>query len=146
MLFDRHPSRSVWDVFGDMQRVLDVLGTSSTARQFGFGAHEYPPINVWANDDRVAVEAEVPGIDPDSIELTVEGDTLTITAKRELSAPEDARWLRRERGDLDFTRSIRLPFAVDASSAEARVANGVLVVALQREASDSPRTIKVQAG
>jgi len=146
MLFDRHPSRSVWDVFGDMQRVLDAFGTTQPGQRWPLTGHDHPPVNLWANDERVAVEMAVPGVEPDAIELSIEGDVLTVSAKRETLLPETGRTLRQERGDFQFTRSVQLPFAVDAAGAEARVAKGVLVVALERQANDAPRRIAVTAG
>lgn len=140
MLYD---NRSVWDVFGDMQRVLDSYATTPSSRLWQGLQSEHPPATVHANDDTVAVSFELPGVARDDIELSVEGDTLTVRAKRTTSVSEDATVLRRERGDLDSTRSITLPFAVDADSAEARYARGVLVVVLQRQEADKPKRIAV---
>lgn len=144
MLFDTAFNRSVWDVFGDVQRVLEQAATPAARAAYSAFGRDYPPVNVWTKDHAVAVSVELPGIDQDSIDIQVEGQVLTVSGKRHADLPEDAKILRRERGDLEFSRSIELPFAVDAKKAEARYANGVLLVVLQRLASDKPRKIKIK--
>ena len=144
MLFDTNLNRSVWDVFGDMQRALEAVATPATRAAYSAMGPDYPPVNVWTKDDAVAVSVELPGIDADSIDLSVEGQVLTISGKRDTDVPEDAKVLRRERGGMEFSRSVELPFPVDAKKAEARYANGVLLVVLQRLASDKPKKIKIK--
>jgi HSP20 family protein len=145
MLFDTNASRSVWDVFGDMQRVLDTFAQPATRAAYSMLGRDFPPANVWTKDDAVAVSVELPGVDTESIDLSVEGEVLTISGRRTSDLPEDAKVLRRERGELEFSRSIQLPFPVEADQAEARYTNGVLLVVLERKASDRPQRIKVTA-
>lgn len=145
MFFDTSARRSVWDVFGEMQRVVDSLAQPATRAAFSMVGRDYPPANVWTKDNAVAVSIELPGVESDSIELSVESEVLTISGKRSSDLPEDAKILRRERGDLEFSRSIQLPFPVEADQAEARFNKGVLLVVLERKASDRPQKIKVTA-
>src|SRR4051812_35150120 len=83
-----------WSPFSDVERMLDDLG-----RAYGRSRRlDGTALNVWANDEAVAVTAEVPGVDPGSIDLSIVGDTLTVAGKREVGAAEakEANWHRRE--------------------------------------------------
>lgn len=146
MLFDTAFNRSVWDVFGDMQRALETGAGHATRAAYSVLGRDYPPVNVWTKDHAVAVSVELPGVEQDSLDLEIEGQVLTISGKRDSDLPEDAKVLRRERGDLEFSRSVELPFVVDPKKTEARYANGVLLIVLERKASDKPRKIKIKAG
>jgi len=131
---------SPWDLFDALTRSFDDFG------RLGLNArNEHPAVNVWTDEDSVAISAELPGVKPDDLNVDVEGDTLTITGKREIEVPEGARVLRRERGAFDFTRSVRLPFPVETKKAEARFRNGVLLIVLKRQAADKPKRIAIKA-
>jgi len=105
----------------------------------------FPPINVLTGDDKVIVTSEMPGVDPKDVDLSVNGDILTIKGSRkpqELS--EGQKWHRRERGSGNFYRTVQLPFNVDNSKVNADYAKGVLSVTLQRAEADKPRKISVK--
>ena len=89
----------------------------------------------------------MPGFDPDQINISVTGDTLTVSGNR---TPEDvgegARYHRRERGCGRFTRSFQLPFQVDGVAVEAAFENGVLRIELPRAEADKPKKITVKTG
>jgi HSP20 family protein len=118
-----------WNTISDMERLLDHASRSLSRRGAPGRA---APLNIWANQDELTITSEVPGVDPASITATVLGDTLTVSGKRT------------EHGD-DFERSVSLPFRVDPDRTEARVANGILTVALRRPESEKPRKIQVTA-
>jgi HSP20 family protein len=132
-----------WDPFREFERVLDDVNRAFARGRTGLAGD--PPINVWANDESVMLTAELPGLDPGSIEISVVGDTVTLSGKRTAPAEDAGGWLRRERGDLAFTRSVQLPFAVDPERAEARCAKGILYVALRRPDEQKPKKITVKA-
>lgn len=104
------------------------------------------PLNVWADDNAVYVEADLPGADRDKFEVTVTGgDTLTIKAARPAPAQlEGTTWLRHERGSGAYARVIGLPVTVDAEKVEAGYTNGVLKVTLPKIAAVRPRTVPVK--
>jgi HSP20 family protein len=136
-----------YDVFGPSWSPLAELERAFGEFSRGLGRTrlaEGSALNVWANEEAVAVTAEVPGIDPASIELSIVGDTLTVSGRRPATTGDKAGWLRRERGAYEFTRTIQLPFRVDAEAAEARVKDGVLTIALRRLEADKPRKISVR--
>ena len=107
---------------------------------------EFPPINVWASEKNVVVVAEVPGIDPDDIDLQICNQIITIKTRRQMDEPEDGQTFhRRERGHGKFTRSIELPYAVDPEKINAVFSKGQLRIEFTRAAVDLPKKITVHA-
>lgn len=108
--------------------------------------NEFPPINVWASEKSIVVVAEVPGIAPEDIDLQVCNQTVTLKTKRDLSEPEEGQtYHRRERGHGQFTRSIELPYLIDADQVDASFSNGMLRIEFTRAAVDLPKKITVHA-
>jgi HSP20 family protein len=105
---------------------------------------EYPPVNVWVGADGAIVTAEIPGVAPDQIDITVHQDTVTLRGKREPAVPEkDATVHREERVTGTFARTLVLPFRVDSEMAAARFERGILILELPRPQADKPRQIKI---
>ena len=115
-------------------------------------AHEnvagtFPTFNVWANEDGAVVTSELPGVKLEDLDITASGKTISIKgARKESSAGEGVRYLRRERPEGEFNRSIALPFQIDAGRVSASLSKGVLEITLPRAESDKPRKITVNAG
>jgi len=106
----------------------------------------YPAMNVWASDDGLSITAEVPGVSTEDINISVVGETLTLTGVRKPDKlDEGSRYHRQERGYGEFTRSIQLPFPVDVGNVEATFKNGVLSVSLPRAEEDKPKKIAVKS-
>jgi HSP20 family protein len=106
----------------------------------------YPALNVWEDAEHVFVEAELPGLSLKDLEIYVTGgNQLTLKGERRFDLPQKGVWHRQERGQGAFTRSLTLPFAVDADKVEARFENGVLFVQLPKHASAKPRKINVKS-
>ncbi|KAF0184156.1 MAG: HSP20 family protein [Nitrospirae bacterium] len=106
---------------------------------------EFPPINLWVSAENTVVTIEIPGMEPDSIDIQVVGSTLTIKGARkafDLKAGEA--YHRRERWAGQFTRAVELPYEVDPGKVDARVSKGVLTVMLPRAAADMPKKITVK--
>ena len=98
-----------------------------------------------ANEDGVIVSAKLPGVAAENINISVKENTVTIAGTREAKTLEEGqKFLRRERRDGDFSRTFRLPFAVDRNGVEAVFENGVLSVSLPRAEEDKPRKIQVK--
>ena len=105
----------------------------------------YPPVNVWEDTDAVHVEAELPGLNLNDLEIYVTGgNQLTIKGERKQSVPEKGVRHRQERGFGNFVRVLALPFAVDAEKVEAKFENGVLQIKLAKHESAKPRKIHVK--
>ena len=106
----------------------------------------YPPLNVWEDDDNLYVEAELPGLNPDRIDVAVtERDQLTIAGERMPATPEAGAWLRQECGYGRFSRTITLPAEVDADEVEATYEAGVLTLTLPKMEEAKPKKITVKA-
>ena len=134
-------SRILGDPFADMRRLQTEAARLFSDVEPRAGRGEFPPINLWTGDDGVAVTAEIPGVDPDAIDISVRENVLTISGERK--APEGVEWRRRERAYGAFSRVIRLPFRVDPDRVEAQFRAGLLEVFLHRPEADKPRRIAI---
>jgi HSP20 family protein len=125
----------------EMNRLFDAYYPSRLRPAPG-----YPAMNVWANDDGLSITAEVPGVSAEDINISVVGETLTLTGVRKPDElTEGSRYHRQERGYGEFTRSIQLPFPVAVNNVEAMFKNGVLAISLPRAEEDKPKKIAVKS-
>lgn len=105
----------------------------------------FPALNVTEDEASIHVEAELPDFQKDQIEISVEGNQLTITGERAQSTEEkDAAYHRRERWIGAFERSIMLPTEVDPETVAAELKNGVLSITLPKPEAARPRKITVK--
>ena len=136
-----HPS---WNPFSELRRVQDQMN-----QVFGghpSGASSYPAVNLWGNDDKLVLTAEIPGLDANDVNITVQGNQVSLEgAKKTETADEKAVYYRRERGSGQFSRSFRLPFEIDENKVAAKFANGVLSVTLPRAESAKPKKITISS-
>ncbi len=108
---------------------------------------EFPPTNVWMDENKIEFAFELPGMKAENLEVTAKHDTLTIKGKREEeTVPDGAMFLRQERGAGYFSRSFALPFKVDSEKVEARYLNGILKVTLPKATDVMPKKISVING
>ncbi len=127
----------------DLFRYHPTFGAARTAGWDG----ALPRVNVWTNDDAVLVTAEAAGVDPSSLDLSVQDNTLTIRGERQpLSLADEDTYHHRERCYGTFERTVELPFQVDVERVSASLRDGVLEVQLPRAENDKPRRIQVTAG
>jgi HSP20 family protein len=126
----------------EMNRLFDRWGNSRGLA----GPARFPALNVWEDGEEVYVEAELPGLNLKDLEIYVSGgNQLTIKGERKPNLPDKGVWHRQERAFGAFTRSLTLPFAVDADKVDARLENGVLRIHLTKHESARPRKIAVKA-
>jgi HSP20 family protein len=126
-----------WNEFERMNRTLRRFDSSS--------AMEFPATNLWVSENSAVVTTEVPGIDPNALEITVVKDSLTLRGFRKAEELKDGEaYHRKERWNGQFTRTLELPFPVDADKVKARFAKGVLYISLPRAEADKPRKISVK--
>jgi len=108
-------------------------------------SQEVPLVNAWLGEEDVVVTAELPGVDPAKVDISVVGNTLTISGTREADPIKEGQsYHRQERHYGRFSRSIQLPFHVEVGKVEARYEKGVLRITLPRAEADKPRKIAVQ--
>ncbi len=105
----------------------------------------FPAINAWGDEDNLHIEAEVPGVGIEDLQISVLGDELTIEGTRPERELQGAREHRRERRVGSFRRVLSLPVDVDADRIEATLENGVLSLLLPHAEAARPRAIEVRA-
>jgi HSP20 family protein len=143
-------SISRWEPFKEMmtlREAMDRLFEDSFVRPSRFfreAAGTYLPLDVYTTNDAVVIRASVPGAKPDDVEITIEGDTVTI--RGEIKAPqEEGTFLLQEQRYGPFSRSIELALPVQADKAEARFENGVLTLTIPKAEEIKPKVIKVKS-
>lgn len=108
------------------------------------GAGVFPPVNVFENDGAYLVRAEIPGVDKETLDVSVKGEELTLRGERRIHGAEpSAAYHRRERGAGAFRRVVTLPRPVDAERIRASYKNGVLEVELPFVPELKPRKIEI---
>ena len=104
-----------------------------------------PSLEVSQTEDHLIVSAELPGVDPDKIDITVEGDVLTIAgSKEEIREEKIENVFHTERSFGEFKRGVTLPFAVEDDGVEATFDHGVLTIRLARQENNRTRRIPVR--
>lgn len=136
------------NVFQSLWREMNGL-RSEADRFFGRAvaqASGAPALNVWEDDAAYFVEADLPQVAPESIDVTVkEGNQLSISGERKANEPANAVWHRQERFVGTFARELTLPTPVDADNVQATYELGVLRLTLPKSAAARPRKIAIKA-
>jgi HSP20 family protein len=104
----------------------------------------FMPMDATRTDDEVVLRFDVPGIDSESIEVTVDRGVLSVRARRAEEHSENGRRFIRERVAGTFTRSVRLGDALDADKIEAAYADGVLTVRVPLAEQAKPRKVEIK--
>jgi HSP20 family protein len=127
-----------------MDRLLNPWGRLDLPR--GVALTAFPPVNVWEDSDAVHIEAELPGLTHEQLQVSVTNrNQLTLQGERVPDEAGKGRWHRRERGFGRFQRVLQLPAPVDADKIEAKFDNGLLHVVLPKAEEAKPRRIAVKA-
>lgn len=101
------------------------------------------PMDLYREGDRYVLNADMPGIDPKSVDIDVDGQLLSIRAERTLSTSEDVKWITRERSSGSFLRQLSLGQGLDTENITASYRNGVLRVVIPVSEKAKPRKIGV---
>lgn len=138
------PFRELMTLREAMDRLFDEAFTMPL--RLTDGAELLPLIDMYQTPEAVVVKATMPGVKPEDLNITVQGDVLTI--KGEVKAEEevkDATYHIRERRYGTFTRTLQLPVPVVADKAQAEFENGILTLTLPKAEEVRPKTITVKA-
>jgi HSP20 family protein len=127
-----------------VDRVFDEAYTRDAQGSNGAAGFNSLPVNVWETPDGYQAALLAPGLDEESINVTVHDDTLAIEGELRFSVPEGARPIWQEFGASKFRRSLRLGAAVDPARVEAIYRNGLLLVTMPKAEHAKPRQIRVQ--
>ena len=132
-----------WDPLREVEQLFAALDADRFYNRAWSTAGATPGVNVYADDETAVVTTELPGVQPSDVSVQMHEDVLSIATTPKADAAAEPEWLVRERPQLEFTRSVSLPFQVDPDHIEARLKDGVLTVALKRAAADRPRHIQI---
>lgn len=136
-------ARNIWGQVQQMQEEMNRLFDRWGDGRPGYAT--FPPINVSEEDNVLCVEAELPGLKLEDLEIFVTaGNQLTIKGERKQETIEKSRLHRQERGVGAFVRTLTLPFPVDDTKVEARLENGILSIRLPKHEAARPRKIPVK--
>lgn len=108
------------------------------------GRRGFPTLNIWETPEAVHVEAELPGVEANELDIAVVGRELTIKGQRAAEAPEGLTYHRRERAAGSFTRLVKLSTEVNPDAVSATLRDGVLEVKLPKSEAAKPRKIAIQ--
>ena len=129
----------------EMDRLLERFFESPWAEMPSLGDWT-PALDVTEGKDAITVKAELPGVEPKDINVSLEGDLLTVKGEKEQKKEEkDERLHRVERTYGAFVRSVRLPAAVDGSKVSASFKNGVVTITLPKTPGAKGTTIPIKA-
>lgn len=104
------------------------------------------PMDAWRSGSEFLVQFDLPGADPDSIDLTVERNELTVRAQRRRTQPEGAELVINERPAGTFIRNMVLGESLDTERLEARYDDGVLTIRIPVAEQAKPRKIEISSG
>jgi HSP20 family protein len=126
-----------------MMRAFDRLGAGPGPVR----GNPFPPVNLYETEDGYVLTAEIPGVKNEDLEVSVEGERVTIGGKRAIEYPSDGSTSlhRRERQAGVFRRAFTLPEPGDPDKAEALCRHGTLMVRIPKAESAQPRRISVRA-
>jgi HSP20 family protein len=147
-------SRVLWDWgYGDsltqFRSAVDRLFESFAGelpRRSGWESFAYPPIALSEEGDHFVVEAELPGVRMNDLEITCLERNLTLRGERKSSGDPDESYERRERPTGSFVRTIELPSDVDAGKVSAALVDGLLRITVPKGERAKPRRIEIKTG
>ncbi len=140
-----------WDPFREMVSLREAMDSlfENALIQSDMGAQQRGPwglpLDVTENEDNIVVKASVPGVNPEDLDVTVNGDVLTI--KGQVKSDEEKkseRYYLRERRFGSFERSFTLPAPVKPDAVEAEYQNGVLTLTLPKSEEVKPKRIAIK--
>ncbi len=138
-----------WDPFREavtLREAMDRLFEDTfvpARRREGAGERVFRlPLDAYVTPDEIVVLANMPGIKPEDVEITIEGDTLTIKGERPTPL-ENVDYVMQERPFGKFMRTLNINIPVDADKAEASYENGLLTLTIPKAEAVKPKTIQV---
>jgi HSP20 family protein len=144
MWFDQWlPFFDVDKTLDEMDRMLSGMGRPLEIRSVPRGT--FPAINIYDQGEATVMVAEIPGLKPEDLDVTIVHDTVTLKGKREREAAEGSRYYRRERISGEFARTITLPNLVDPDKVKADYADGVLTVRMEKARETKPKKVEIKA-
>ncbi len=136
--------RTIFDDLLRFQREMESLfGGPLTTAIRSMGPEAYPAVNVGTTPEEVDVYLFAPGVDPTTLDISLQNNVLTVAGERRVIREEGASYYRKERFDGEFRRVLTLPEDVDPDRVDATYNDGVLHIRIERKESSKPKQIKV---
>lgn len=144
--FAERGAANPWAEFERIRQGLDHLSRNFLTRDEAYGSSTvFPALNVYEDKDLITIKAELPGVQAENLDISFEGDTLTIQGKRDpYHSGEKVSYHRREIETGSFNRAITLPVKIDPDTISARLRNGLLVITMEKAASVKPRQVTIE--
>ncbi len=149
-LEDKKMTINRWNPIRDMislRETMDQLLNDNIARSRDYRSQPAAwqlPVDAYATEDAIILVADVPGLKPEDLDVTLEGDTLTIRGEMK-PRPENQNYLLRERLTGRFERVLTINTPIEANKVEATFENGVVQIVLPKAEAVKPKQIKVNA-
>lgn len=138
---------ATWNPWKDLERLQSDVNRLFGGDRMWDRTRAYPAVNLHQGENEIVLTAELPGLNPDALDITVNPQSVTLKADRKpVELKEGESWSRKERPDVSVNRTVELPFAVDPQSAEANYEKGVLTIRLHRPKEHRPNKVQVRAG
>jgi HSP20 family protein len=140
------PFRELRGLQDEMNRLF--MNNVSRGADEGFARGAWSPsVDIFENKDQIVLEAELPGLKPEEVDISIENNVLTIHGERKFEKKDETdNFHRVERSYGSFTRSFTLPPTVSSENADAQFENGVLRLTLAKREEAKPRRIEIKAG
>lgn len=131
---------SIWRDFDKLNEAI----TRSFLESGSVSSTAYPALNVYTKEDEAFVHAFLPGVNRDDIDVSIKENILTIKGKKQDEELTEGTEVHiREIYSGEFSRSLELPFRIDAEKVSAELKDGVLGILIQRAEADKPKKIKI---
>ncbi len=142
MIINQMSNWETWDPFREINQLQREINRVSLPYRGRAG--EYPKFNVWESNDELLMEAEMPGMKTEDLDIVLENDTLRIKGtKKTPEIGEKSSFIKRELLYGNFSRSIKLPYRVDPNKVKAKIQDGVLKISLSRPEEEKPKKIDI---
>lgn len=129
----------IFDPFTEFDRIASSMFQSASSPRV-------MPVDLYRDQNRYVLTADLPGVDPGSVDVDVDGQLLTIRAQRTAGNVEGAKWLSQERPYGSYLRQFSIGEGVDTAGISASYDNGVLSVIIPLSEKAKPRKITVETG
>lgn len=136
---------TVWRPFADFGELRHRVEEMFREAGIGGDGAWTPSVDVIRKDGTVVLRADLPGIKPDEVKVSVEDDVLTVSGEHtEESEEEEGSYMRRERRFGSFSRSMSLPAGVKAEDIESTTKDGVLEVTIPLPQAEQKQAVEIE--
>jgi HSP20 family protein len=130
-----------------MDRLFEDSFVSPSKLFAGTDGEAFVPVDMYETEKDVVVKMSLPGVSPDDVDITVQGDVLTVKGETKEEKKEEKKgYIFQERRYGSFSRAVTLPEGLKTGEAEATLENGVLTLRIPRSEEVKPKQIKIKAG